>query len=225
MNNGQAASLQDNSAHGEDRFLMRELSDTVCLDAVLDGVTHCEGGYASGFTVQILQDAPILTLEDLLAALEQANETLFQSGKGRNLLTTVSATLKTDGELHAINIGDSSIYLARSGCVSELSTITSSDVLTSLANGAVGLRATLDYKYRKIDLEPGDRLVLATDGLINNVFPEEILDIIQTSLSADDAVPRLERLVAVKRRSHVGREDLYGTFREDDRTVVVRYLD
>ena len=225
MNNGHVASLHDNSAHGEDRFLIRELSDTACLDAVLDGVTHCEGGYASGFATQVLQDTPIRSLEDLLGALEEANDTLFQSGKGRNLLTTASVALKTGAELHAVNIGDSPLYLVRSGTVSELSTITSPEVLTSLANGAVGLRATLAYKHRKLALEPGDRLILATDGLVNNVFPSEILDVVQSCSSAVEAVSRLEHLLAEKHRLHQGREDLYGTFREDDCTVVIRYFD
>ena len=225
MNNGTAASFSDNSAHGEDCFLIRELSTTTFLDAVLDGVTHCEGGYASGFTAQLLQDTPISSLDDLVETLEQANSTLFQSGRGRNLLTTVSAALKTGDELHVINRGDSPVYLIRGGEATELTTIAKAELLPSLTSGAVGLREKFTYEYKKVALQPNDWLVLLTDGLTNNVFPEELADIVGKASSPQEAVSALEELVNEKRRTHKGREDAYGTFKEDDRTAIFRYFD
>ncbi len=225
MSNGRTASFQDNSAHGEDAFLIRELSDTSSLDAILDGVTGCEGGYASGFTSQILQDARIESLSDLVDALELANSTLYQSGRGRNLLTTIAVVLKIGEELHIINAGDSPAYLMRGGEALELTTIVKSSLLPSMVSGAVGLHQRLAYSYKKIDLQPQDRLVLATDGLINNVFPEEMAEIVKGASSPDEAVSALSALVSEKRRLHIGRQDSYGTFREDDRTAIFRYLE
>ena len=89
----------------------------------------------------------------------------------------------------------------------------------------MGQRETLSYKHRRVDLEPGDRLVLATDGLLHNLTPEEIAAVISRSSTADEAAAALQALVEDKRAAHQGRPDTYGTFREDDRTAVVRYLD
>ena len=80
MHNGSAASFHDNSAHGEDVFLIRELGDTVALDAVLDGVTHCEGGYASSFTAQLLVDTAIDSLDDLINALNRQTTPSLRPG-------------------------------------------------------------------------------------------------------------------------------------------------
>ena len=225
MNNGSVASFCDNSAHGEDDLVVRELSETSCLDAVLDGVTQCQGAYASDFTAQMLRDSPIASLEELCAVLEQSNLTLFQGGGGRNLLTTASVVLKLGNALHAVNVGDSPVYLVRRGSIEELSAIVQAGPLSNLPNGAVGQRETLSYKHRRVDLEPGDRLVLATDGLLHNLTPEEIAAVISRSSTADEAAAALQALVEDKRAAHQGRPDTYGTFREDDRTAVVRYLD
>ena len=205
--------------------MIKELSNTSSLDAVLDGVTHCEGGYASGFTLRLLEDAPIESLSDLVHALEEANNTLFQSGRGRKLLTTVSVALKIKDELHVINAGDSPVYLIRRGEVSELTTIVKSGLLDGLVSGAVGFQQKFSYEYKKVTLQPGDRLILSTDGLINNLFPEELADIVQKAAAPHEAVSALQELVSEKRRLHKGREDSYGTFREDDQTAIIHYLD
>ncbi|MCE2405339.1 MAG: SpoIIE family protein phosphatase [Dehalococcoidia bacterium] len=225
MNNGRVASFCDNSAHGEDALVVRELSETSCLDAVLDGVTQCQGGYASDFTSQMLRDSPIASLEELLAALEQSNLTLFHGGGGRDLLTTASAALKLGTTVHSVNVGDSPVYLVRGGGILELSTIVQAGPLSNLPNGAVGRRETLSYKHRAVELEPGDRLVLATDGLLHNLTPEEVAAVVARSSTAEEAVAALQAVVDEKRAAHQGRPDTYGTFREDDRTAVVRYLD
>ena len=224
MKNGEAASFQDNSAHGEDSFLVRELGDTSVLDAVMDGVSQCEGAYASGFTQQMLQDSKIQNLDDMKDVLEQVNSLLFQSGQGNNLLTTISAALKLDDQLHLIFAGDSPVYLITGGELQELTTIVKSRLLPSLSGGAVGQSETFKYQYKQVTLQPGDRLILTTDGLIDNVFPEEMAEIVRASGSPEEAVSALEELVGEKRRQRTGREDAYGTFREDDQTAIFRYF-
>ena len=223
MKNGVAASFQDNSAHGEDAFVIRELSGSSSLDAVLDGVTHCEGAYASSFTAQLLKDASIESLDDLLAVLEQASSTLFQSGGGKNLLTTLSAALKMADELHVINAGDSPVYLIRGGEAQELTTIVKASSFPSTVTGAVGQLEKFTHRYRMLALEHQDRIVLATDGLTNNVSPTELAEIVQQATSPQQAVSAIGDLVSKKRRQERGRT--YGTFREDDRTAIVRFFE
>ena len=224
MKNGTAALFQDNSAHGEDLHVLRDLTPTSCLDAVLDGVSRCEGAYASGFTAQILQDAPIESLEDAISALEQANAMLFQGGRGRNLLTTVSIALKIGDQLHVLNAGDSPIYLIRGGEIWELTTIVKSGMFTSATTNAVGLHEGFAYESGREVLQPQDWLILATDGLLNNVFPQELLAIVEGSPSPDGVVAALGELVGEKRRLNRGRDDTFGTFREDDQTAIIRAI-
>ena len=225
MNNGVAASFQDNSAHGEDAFLIREIAGTVCLDAVLDGVTHCEGAYASGFARQFLQDADIETLSHLMDVLEQANDILFREGRGHNLLTAVSVALKVGGELHIISSGDSPVYLVRQGEIRELTSIVKPSLFPSHLGDALALHEKFRYEHKNLVLQPRDRLVLATDGLVNNIFPQEISDIVQRAPSPHRAALDIEELTTSKRTQHRGRDDLYGTYKEDDQTVIIRYFD
>ena len=225
MSNYPVDSFQDNLAHGEDAFLIRELSNTGSLDVVLDGVTQCEGGYASNFTVSVLQDASIESLGDLIGAIEQANSILFQNGRGRNLLTTVSAALKMGNELHVVNVGDSPVYLIRDGEIAELTTISKSNIFPGRVNSAVGINENLTCEYNVVTIRPHDRLVLTTDGLMNNVFPEELLGIIESAGSPQEAVSAIRELVSEKRSLRKGRDDFYGTFRVDDQTAIVRYFD
>ncbi len=224
MENGISATFQDNAPHGEDAFLTRELGPTGSLDAVLDGVSHCEGGYASSFTTQVLRDAKIESARDVVDALEEANKILFQGGRGRNLLTTVSVALKLGQELHVISSGDSPVYLVRGGKARQLTNIERPTSLSGVTNGAIGLLEKFECFSDSITLEPRDRLILTTDGLTNNVYIEEVEEILQRSATPEDAISALHALVDEKRSLRKGREDFYGTFREDDQTVTIRYF-
>ena len=179
----------------------------------------------SNFTVSVLQDAPIESLSDLVDAIEQANGILFQNGRGRNLLTTVSAALVVGDELHVINVGDSPVYLIRDGEITELTTISKSNIFPGRVNGAMGINESLAYEYKAVTIRPRDRLVLTTDGLMNNIYPEELLGIVESAEFPREAVSAIGELVGEKRSLHKGREDSYGTFREDDQTAIVRYFD
>ena len=225
MNNGTAALYHDNDAHGEDECIIRELSGTSILDAVLDGVTHCQGAYASGFAAELLQNATIDSVSDLMDVLEQANLTLFQSGQGSNLLTTVSVALKVEDELYVVNAGDSPMYLVRDDELLELAAIIDAGPLANLSNGALGLKEKFNYSSKSVSLRPHDRIILLTDGLSNNLFAEELGTIVRKGTSPRDAVSALEEIVAERRRLHKGRGDSYVTFKEDDQTAIIRFFD
>ena len=53
------ATLHDNSAHGEDSYLIRDLGDGNFLDVVLDGVTGHGGNEASTSVADALRDIAI----------------------------------------------------------------------------------------------------------------------------------------------------------------------
>ena len=225
MKNGEAATFQDNSAHGEDAFVTVEIGEDSVLDAVMDGVSQLEGAYASTFTQQTLETARINGLDDVITALEQVNSLLFQGGRGRNLLTTISATLKQRDRLHVLSLGDSPMFLVRGGEITELNTIVKSTLISSLSGGALGQKEKLELQRNETILEPGDRLVLTTDGLVHNIWPEEIAQLVNEASSAQEAIDSLKALVGEKRSANRGREDAYGTFREDDQTAIIRFFD
>ena len=224
MDNGDVASFQDNSAHGEDAFVIRELGSSSTLDVVLDGVTHCEGGYASSFTAQVLKEAAIGDLGDLIGALEQANQILFREGRGRSLLTTVSAVLKLGDEAHILSAGDSPVYSMRGNRILTLTPVPEAQQLPALTGGAVGLTESFTYSCSALELVPGDKLLLTTDGLVHNLLEEELGTILRRAATPQGAVSEVRALLAEKRRRREGRTDTFGTFKEDDQTAILRFF-
>ena len=61
------AIAHDNSAHGEDGYLVRALDERAHLDAVMDGVTSRRGGQASRWVVEALTAAPLTSVNDVVA--------------------------------------------------------------------------------------------------------------------------------------------------------------
>ena len=115
------AILHNNSAHGEDGYLVRTLGDHTFLDAVMDGVTGRQGGEASRCLVDALTTADLASPDDVLAVLEDVNQHCYGRGLGRFFLTTVSTALFLDGKLYVISAGDSPVCLVRSDAVQQLS--------------------------------------------------------------------------------------------------------
>ena len=115
------ATLFDNSTHGEDSFLIRDLGNGHFLDAVMDGVTGHGGEEASTSVAQALESANITSPEDVVEVLEEQNGDFYQVGGGRFLLTTVSVALYLGGPLYIISAGDSPIFHIRAAEHKQLS--------------------------------------------------------------------------------------------------------
>ena len=111
MLKSKVATLQDNSSHGDDSFLTRDLGDGAFLDVVMDGVTGHGGQEASNTLKDALADATITSMHDVEEVLQNINEEFYQIGGGRFLLTTVSAALFTAGKIEVIGAGDSPIFI------------------------------------------------------------------------------------------------------------------
>jgi serine/threonine protein phosphatase PrpC len=211
------ATLHDNAAHGEDNYLARALGDNAVLDAVMDGVTRRRGGQASQSVVEALAAAPLTSADDVVAVLQDVNEQLYEIGAGRFLLTTVSAGLYLNDKLSIIGVGDSPIFLIRSDSHQQLS--------SRLRGVFVGGSQRLVNLYRaEVAIEPGDRLVLATDGITDNVTSRELAEIIRSAASPDAAVARLSALIMNRRVEGHLPAPLEGGFRDDDRTAIVRFF-
>jgi serine/threonine protein phosphatase PrpC len=217
------ASLQDNSTHGEDTFLVRDLGDHAFLDAVLDGVTGHGGAEASKSAAEALNAAAATSADAVAQVLTEMNDEFFQVGGGRMLLTTASVALFRDGQLHVISAGDSPVFLVRGGSIQQLSGRRGGFLPVGAAR-AVGSHEKLELSRTTISVEPGDRLVLTTDGVSDNLLADELAGTVRAATSPEDAAAQVERLIAERLEGGNRPVRLGARFRHDDRTAIFRFF-
>ncbi len=214
------ALLHDNDGHGEDCYVIRALDDHACLDAVMDGVTGRRGWDASDAVAQALTTAAITAPDDVLAVLAEVNQQLYRRGWGRFLLTTLSAALSLHDTLHIFGAGDSPVLLIRPDSVQMLSSRTSGFGPMGPMR-AIGVSPQLGTLYRAtIPLAPGDRLVLATDGVTDTIPRDALVTLLRRAASPGEAVQQMQTtLMAHHVAAPLGSEG-----RRDDWTAVVRFF-
>lgn len=221
--NGRVAAYHDNSCHGEDAFVIRELTPDRALDAVSDGATGSGGRYASQHVADLLQNATVTDVHDVVALLGEANRELYRRGRGRFFLATLSLALKLGETLHVVSVGDSPIFLCRNGEIASLTTATVGPMSLGMTH-LLGQHERLRYKSRELTLREKDWLIVASDGLIQNVAPRELVSLLDDATSPEAAVTALRSLLCDKKRRNRGREDDHTSFLPDDVTAVLRYL-
>ena len=211
------ATVHDNSVHGEDRYVVRALGVTAILDAIMDGVTGRGGAQASQWVADALAATALTSAADVRAVLDDVNRRLYEVGRGRFLLTTVAAALYLDDWLSVLGAGDSAVYLVRP---------TSCRCLSSAGRGLLlGASAQLVHLSRaKERIEPGDRLVLATDGITDNIASCELAEIVRSTATPDKAAAQLSAMIASRQAQGLGPGPVRTSFRGDDRTAIIRFF-
>ena len=219
------STLQDNSAHGEDNLLSRDLGDGEFLDVVMDGVTGHGGAEASRELGEALADCNTDTIEDVSTVINDVNNEFFGVGGGRFLLTTVSAALYRKGRLYVTAAGDSPILLVTPDSHERLCGRLGGFLHVGVAR-AVGAAAELGQMVRKdVDIEPGVKLVLATDGVTDNMDVDELAEIVRSSATPEEASGRIEEIIAGRLVEGRVPEKLGVRFRRDDRTAIIRFFE
>ena len=219
------STLQDNSAHGEDGLLIRDLGDGDFLDVVMDGVTGHGGAEASKELREALESSSADSIDDIISTINDVNEEFFGVGAGRFLLTTVSAVLHRGGRLYVTAAGDSPVVLVTADSHERISGRTGGFLHVGVAR-AVGAAADLGQMARRdLDIEPGVRLVLATDGVTDNMDVDELAEIVRSSATPEEATGRIEEIIAGRLVEGRVPEKLGVRFRYDDRTAIVRFFD
>ena len=219
------STLQDNSAHGEDNLLSRDLGNGEFLDVVMDGVTGHGGAEASKELGEALADSKADTIDDVASTINEVNEEFFGVGAGRFLLTTVSAALYRDGRLYVAAAGDSPIVLVTPDSHERLCGRLGGFLHVGVAR-AVGAAAELGRMVQKdIDIQPGVKLVLATDGVTDNMDVDELAQIVRISATPQEAAERIEEIIAGRLVEGRVPEKLGVRFRRDDRTAIIRFFD
>lgn len=192
----------------------------VCPDlrlyAVADGMGGRRGGdIASNLalrslreTIAIADDSTIDTIRQAMnEAFDQANADVFACGidsiNRRGMGTTMTA-LWIRGERGVIgHVGDSRLYRYRDGrldCLTDDHSLSAafarageeahprfSHVLTR----AVGTRPEVMVDLRTVDIRPGDRYLICSDGLTGMLDDDRIGELVSTALTADEAADDL----------------------------------
>lgn len=174
--------------------------DSVAFGLVCDGMGGAQAGnvasaIAAERFAQVLSDMPGSPGPRLKRALELANTAVFQRARSdascRGMGTTLVAAFVSGGEAHILNVGDSRCYrisggrvrqvtqdhslveeLVRMGRLSSLEAKThpNRNIITRALGTEHQVRGDLFVER----LEPGDRLLLCSDGLSNEVEDEEL---------------------------------------------------
>ena len=200
--------------NNEDGYLVRD-----GLLAVADGMGgHRAGEVASATALAVLREYPFGQGDpsaELAAAVQEAHSRIrtlaaqdpAMSGMG----TTLTVALVTGGRVHVAHVGDSRLYLWRAGqlvqvtadhsVAAELLRAGQIDELAArfhphrhILTRAVGVRGELEVDVTDLPLEPGDGLLLCTDGLTALVDEADMVRVLArqpTPQAAADALVEL----------------------------------
>ncbi|WP_406678244.1 Stp1/IreP family PP2C-type Ser/Thr phosphatase [Moorella sp. ACPs] len=191
------------------------------LFAVADGMGgHQAGEVASHLALRALEDRLFNgpagePLSRLLGAAEFANEIVYRcslaSQERAGMGTTLTAIWIVGSKGFLVHIGDSRAYLLRDGQLQVLTNdhsyvgeLVRSGGLTAeearlhprrnILTRALGTGGTVNIDSREIELKPGDRLLLCTDGLYEVISDEELAEIVNHHQELGEAARELLRL-------------------------------
>ena len=149
---------------------------------------------------------------DLLTALRDANTAIATAADAdpelEGMGTTATAGLVDAGVLYLVHVGDSRAYLARAGRMIQITddhsivaemvrrgALSPSDAeqhpARHVITRALGVDTDVQIDALRVDLEPGDVVLLCTDGLSGPVDDDEILEVLEQSGSLQDAAKGL----------------------------------
>lgn len=196
--------------HNEDSLLVRPP-----LFAVCDGMGgHKAGEVASDIAVRVLAaKAPRRPdAQGLKLAVEQANVSIIHAvheGEGREGMgTTCTAAILEGQRLIIAQVGDSRAYLLHAGTLQQITRdhslvadlIDSGEITPEEARNhpwrsyitrALGLDPRVEPDIYELNIHPGDRLMLCSDGLYSMVHDDKIADILNRTESPQKATDRL----------------------------------
>lgn len=189
------------------------VADDARVVAVADGM----GGHQAG---EVASATAIAALQESLAggaavgdAVSNANDAVVAKAADDSALRGMGTTLTVgvlDGTTLVIgHVGDSRAYLLRAGTLRQVTTdhsvvaelvatgeITEAEALTdprrAMITRVVGIESPIEVDVLPLELEPGDRLLLCSDGLTTMVRDDAIAEILATeddrSRAADELV-------------------------------------
>jgi PPM family protein phosphatase len=199
----------------EDALLLRD-----GVFAVADGMGgHLAGEVASATALQPIKElegtvypdateAATALREAVIAANASVSELAKAEPSYRGMGTTLTAALVEGRRLHVAHVGDSRAYLLRDGQFSQLTDdhtlvqhlidegeITREEAANhpqrSVVTRAIGVSPEVDVDSMSLDLEPGDQVLVCSDGLTGVVDDQVIAQTLDGTRDTDAAVREL----------------------------------
>jgi PPM family protein phosphatase len=196
----------------EDSAAIIRADETRGVLVIADGVGgHPGGAMASALAVQAMNDVVRTVIEAggslrdaILDGFEQANQSISAIGVGA--ATTLTAVEIHDGAIRPYHVGDSLILLVGQRGLIKLQTISHSPIGYAVESGLLEEREAMHHEDRHLvsnmlgspemrieiggqyAMQPLDTLLLASDGLFDNLHTDEIIELIRKG--------PLERVVA-----------------------------
>ena len=191
---------------------------------------HAAGDYASRFTVEKVVELvgkstftePVAIIKQAISEanallLAEADKDVSRQGMGTTLVT---ATI-IDNRMYVSNVGDSRLYVVSDdkmiqvtrdhSLVEEMVRLGEMDKEDAkvhpdknIITRAVGVLPEVSADFFEVELEPGDMILMCSDGLTNMVRDEEIRQII---LGQRDIVEKAEKLVETANKNG-GRDNI-----------------
>ena len=150
----------------------------------------------------------------MLRAIDIANQKIYRTAQDHPDLagmgTTVVLVILYQGKAYVSHVGDSRFYRYQSGTLVQLTKdhsrvqdLVDRGVITpeearvhpekNMITRAVGIGPDVNVDFLTVDFEPGDKLLLCSDGLSNICRDEEIADVLKNQ-EAEQAVETLVEL-------------------------------
>jgi len=201
-----------------DDFFEVKVMENITVAVVCDGVgSAMQGAEAakrtSNFLVHSLKNRPkSWSMEKSIKHfIENINRVLYlesmEDYEREELVTTLTIVVIEGDRLYGANVGDSRIYLHRNGQFAQLSDDHAMDEegMENVLTSAMGLEESVVPYYFENNLLAGDKILLCSDGLYNELTQDEMSDGVKIGAS-----------FLVKKASKLYDDDL-----PDDTTAVV----
>jgi PPM family protein phosphatase len=213
---GAASDIGQVREGNEDSFLVEQP-----LYVVADGMGGHRGGeVASSLALDTIQSLFVRNEGSLVGQVEEANREVFERSQAdRNVAgmgTTLTAALVDGDRVQLAHVGDSRAYLFHDHALTLLTedhTLVHRMVMDgeiseaeaevhphrSILTRALGVDGRVKVDESTIEVAPGDRILLCTDGLTGMVGEEQIRTILDST--PGDAQAAVERLISEANRA------------------------
>lgn len=190
-------------SENQDAFWIHQFDEQTCVAVVCDGMGGARGGQqASQMAIEAVEKCfdtllPSATkIEEMFRqAVELSNEYVYKKAYDDHALTGMGTTmvlaLVKEKTAYFANVGDSRGYHITNGSISQVTKdhsavqeLVDSGHITerqakmhpnkNIITRAIGIEEEIAFDFFKVEVEPGDVLVLCSDGLSNHVDENEI---------------------------------------------------
>lgn len=201
----------------EDSVLATLTADGATLIAVADGLGgHFGGGEASLLAIQGLSEATISSEEDFRGVFLQIHDEILKrqhlNPAAHGMATTLTAVILQGSRLIGAHCGDTRCVLQRGEGIKKLTTeqteaqrlfetgkLTKDQFLTyprrNVLDSALGVAEGLRIDTVNHDLQPGDRVLITSDGVHEILRARVVLGLLQKAQSVEEALSSLRAAV------------------------------